>query len=120
MNGIKEWSAILCLAALASCMLEMIIPSGRMEKIMRFVLGGFLLCAMISPISNLDFHFPDLEVSDSSQAQSFSAHFEQQVVDAARANDSGSRPHSMGDFLLVVGLHQSGKPQGVAHLDITL
>lgn len=48
MNGIKEWSAILCLAALASCMLEMIIPSGRMEKIMRFVLGGFLLCAMIS------------------------------------------------------------------------
>ena len=61
MNGIKEWSAILCLAALASCMLEMIIPSGRMEKIMRFVLGGFLLCAMISPISNLDFHFPDLE-----------------------------------------------------------
>ena len=41
MNGIKEWSAILCLAALASCMLEMIIPSGRMEKIMRFVLGGF-------------------------------------------------------------------------------
>ena len=89
MNGIKEWSAILCLAALASCMLEMIIPSGRMEKIMRFVLGGFLLCAMISPISNLDFHFPDLEVSGSSQAQSFSAHFEQQVVDAARDNVEG-------------------------------
>ena len=37
-------------------------------------------------ISNLDFHFPDLEVSDSSQAQSFSVHFEQQVVDAARGN----------------------------------
>mgnify|MGYP007098960354 FL=1 len=54
--------------------------SGRMEKIMRFVLGGFLLCAMISPISNLDFHFPDLEVSDSSQAQSFSVHFEQQLL----------------------------------------
>ena len=89
MNGIKEWSAILCLAALASCMLEMIIPSGRMEKIMRFVLGGFLLCAIISPISNLDFHFPDLEVSDSSQAQSFSVHFEQQVVDAARDNVEG-------------------------------
>ena len=50
---------------------------------------GFLLCAMISPISNLDFHFPDLEVSDSSQAQSFSVHFEQQVVDAARDNVEG-------------------------------
>ena len=40
MNGIKEWSAILCLAALASCMLEMIIPSGRMENIMRFVVDA--------------------------------------------------------------------------------
>lgn len=37
----------------------------------------------------MDFHFPDLEVSDSSQAQSFSAHFEQQVVDAARDNVEG-------------------------------
>ena len=89
MNGIKEWSAILCLAALVSCMLEMILPSGRMEKIMRFVLGGFLLCAMISPISKLDFRFPGLEISDSSQVQSFSAHFEQQMVDAARDNVEG-------------------------------
>ncbi len=52
-------------------------------------LGRLFTCAMISPISNLDFHFPDLEVSDSSQAQSFSVHFEQQVVDAARDNVEG-------------------------------
>lgn len=86
MTGVREWSVILCLSALASCMLEMIIPSGRIEKIMRFVLGGFLLCAMISPLQNLNFQFPSLDISGSEQVQGFSVKFERQVVNAAKDN----------------------------------
>ena len=89
MNGIKEWSAILCLAALASCMLEMILPSGKMEKIMRFVLGGFLLCAILSPLGSLDFQFPNLDVSASSEVQGFTSYYEQQMIDAAKDNIEG-------------------------------
>lgn len=42
---------IICLAALASSLLEFISPSGAMEKMVKYVLGAFLLVAIITPIA---------------------------------------------------------------------
>ena len=51
MNGIREWSAVVCLSALAASMLQSLIPNGSMERMAKFVIGAFVICAMIAPVS---------------------------------------------------------------------
>ena len=51
MNIVREWSTIICLAAIVCTMLELMCPDGKTEKMVRFVLAAFLLCAMISPLT---------------------------------------------------------------------
>ena len=73
MNYVREWAAIICFASVACTMLELLSPSGKMEKMMRFVFGAFMICAMITPLIgivdtiNLDFkidHQKNTEVCD--------------------------------------------------------
>lgn len=51
MNGIREWATVLCITAVIAVMFELLSPSGKMEKMMRFVLGAFLLCALLVPLT---------------------------------------------------------------------
>lgn len=51
MNGVREWAAVICMAALAAAMLQSLAPGGSMERMARFVIGAFVICAMIAPIS---------------------------------------------------------------------
>lgn len=51
MNAVREWSTIICLAAIVCTMLELMCPDGKTEKMVRFVLAAFLICAMISPLT---------------------------------------------------------------------
>lgn len=53
MSDVKEWAAIICFAALACTIIEMISPAGKMEKMVRFVMGAFMICAMLQPIINI-------------------------------------------------------------------
>lgn len=51
MNGVKEWSAAVCMAVLAAAMLQNLVPNGSMERMVKFVIGAFVICAMIQPLA---------------------------------------------------------------------
>lgn len=53
MNMIKEWSALLCITAIICTLIEFLIPPGKIEKTLNMVLGTFMVCAFIMPISTL-------------------------------------------------------------------
>lgn len=51
MNFINQWSTLICLSSISCVIIELIIPSGKMEKILRTVLGVFILSSLIIPFS---------------------------------------------------------------------
>lgn len=57
MTAISSWAIVICIAAVICGVLELLTPSSRMNGILRFVFGGFMLCAVIVPLSELDLDF---------------------------------------------------------------
>ncbi len=53
MNAIREWSAGICLAALTAALAQGLVPGGPMERMEKFVVGAFLVCALIAPVTKL-------------------------------------------------------------------
>ena len=53
LNSVKQWSTIVCASALLGSLVELITPSGKMEKIMRFVFGAFMICSILIPFSKM-------------------------------------------------------------------
>ena len=53
MSGVREWSTVICLAALSAALLQSLVPSGSMERMAKFVIGAFIICALIVPASKL-------------------------------------------------------------------
>lgn len=53
MSGIREWTTVICLAALSAAMLQSLAPDGSMERMAKFVIGAFVICALISPLAKL-------------------------------------------------------------------
>ena len=52
MGAIKQWATAICFVAVAVSIVEMLIPNGKTEKIMRLVLGCFMLLAIMLPLKN--------------------------------------------------------------------
>lgn len=72
MTAISSWAIVICIAAVICGVLELLSPSSRMNGILRFVFGGFMLCAIIIPLSELDFDLstiPPIEDIGSSTAE---------------------------------------------------
>ena len=92
MNGIREWAAVVCLAALAAAMLQGMIPNGPMERMAKFVIGAFVICAMILPVSKA---LPQIRVSlnqSGARTQSngrLSSEVDRQYKEAARQSITG-------------------------------
>ena len=53
MNAVKEWSAAICMAVLAAAMLQTLVPNGSMERMVKFVIGAFVICALIQPLAKV-------------------------------------------------------------------
>lgn len=53
MDAIAQWATVICICACAGLILEMMAPNGSMDKILRFVLGAFMLCAVIFPLGTV-------------------------------------------------------------------
>ena len=88
MGVVREWSAAICLAALAAALLQGLAPSGAMERMVKLVLGAFVLCALAMPLKNLGMQiawaFPiEGQVQENTQLQST---VENQMETAARAS----------------------------------
>lgn len=54
MTAISSWAVVICIAAVICGVLELLAPSSKMNGILRFVFGGFMLCAIIVPLSEID------------------------------------------------------------------
>ena len=52
MGLIKEWSGLICLVSMASILFELILPPGKMEKMMHMVLSVFMICMIIYPFAD--------------------------------------------------------------------
>lgn len=51
MTTLKEWSSIICIASIVCTMIELICPSGKMDRIVKFVLASFMICSIIFPFT---------------------------------------------------------------------
>ena len=72
MTAISSWAIVICIAAVICGVLELLSPSSKMNGILRFVFGGFMLCAIIIPLSEIDLDLstiPPIEDMSSSTAE---------------------------------------------------
>lgn len=88
MQIIRNWALIICFASIACSMLEIMAPNGNMEKIMRFVFGIFMLCAVVNPLIvtlqniNLDIKTDNKDYT----IEDFTDHFDTKVNEVAIDN----------------------------------
>lgn len=52
MSSIATVAAVMCVGAVACSFVSVAVPSGNTRRILNTVLGAFMLCCMIAPVSN--------------------------------------------------------------------
>lgn len=57
MDSVSAWAAVICIAAVICGVLELLNASPKMDRVLRFVFGGFMLCAVIVPLSDINIDF---------------------------------------------------------------
>ena len=53
MKEMQQWTLVICLAALAASLAQSLLPAGTMEHMGKFVVGAFMICVIIAPISKI-------------------------------------------------------------------
>lgn len=87
MGGLKDWAICLCYAALAAAIIQMILPSGSSEKVMKLVISAFFLCCLVTPLFeikditafNIGFDTTDSEISTRYLEEVIESSIKQQV-----------------------------------------
>lgn len=51
MGAVQQWALGICLTVLVNAVVHYVIPSGSMEKMLRLVLGAFVLCGILIPLA---------------------------------------------------------------------
>ena len=69
MDSVTQWAGGICISCVIVCIVEMLISDTALEKTVRYVLGAFMLCAVIVPVGgfirDISFDFGDFgEISD--------------------------------------------------------
>ena len=69
MDNVMQWAGGICISCGIVCIIEMLISDTVLEKTVRYVLGAFMLCAVIVPVGgfirDISFDFGDFgEISD--------------------------------------------------------
>lgn len=67
MNAIREWSTVICLSALVAAMVQSLVPDGSMERMAKFIIGAFVVCALIQPITKA---VPQMDLRNNKNQQS--------------------------------------------------
>lgn len=88
MKEIQQWTAVICLAALTATLAQWPLPPGSMERMGKFIVGAFIVCVMISPISKFVSQ-ANLALSESTgpekqQSEKFENTVENQVEEESR------------------------------------
>lgn len=90
MNAVYQWATVVCLSAIVGAMIELITPIGRMEKMVRFVLGAFMICAMIAPFTStaikITFDLPTEHTIQQENTAIFQQELDRQILNVAADN----------------------------------
>lgn len=60
MNSVRVWSASICMVALAASILQSLVPNGSMERMLKFIIGAFVICTLIQPLSRV---IPEMKIN---------------------------------------------------------
>ncbi len=89
MDGVRQWALGICLTVLVNAVVQYLIPSGSMEKMLRLVLGAFVLCGILVPLvqvlPNIEWEVEDIPAAYE-QAGDFTESVDQQVLSQAEQN----------------------------------
>lgn len=89
MDAVHQWALGICLTVLINAVVHYVIPSGSMEKMLRLVLGVFVLCGILLPLSktlpSLDWEMekPTETIHDT---DGFAGEVERQIFSQAEQN----------------------------------
>lgn len=65
MQSLIGWATAISAAAVVCVVIELMTPNGKTEKLVRFALGAFMICAMLTPLNtalfNINFKIGDIE-----------------------------------------------------------
>lgn len=78
MDGVAQWASVICIAAVVCTLFELLSPNGKLEKIMRFVLGLFVICAIIIPLGQAVLNI-NLDLSGIEQFEADDSSFSEKV-----------------------------------------
>lgn len=86
MENMSRWATVICIAAVVCVLFELLSPKGSLEKVMRFVLGLFMLCAIIIPLTqgafNIHFNFSPQESFE--EKSNFEKRTEEQIMELGK------------------------------------
>lgn len=80
MGEVRVWAAAICLTVLASALLRMLCPEGNFSRLLRVLLGAFVLCAVLEPVQGLV--GMSWEAGDSQEAMAQAQDYEEQTEEA--------------------------------------
>ena len=86
MNDVKTWATVICLVTLISALMQYLVPDGSMGRMMKLVLGVFVICGIVLPLSKI---VPQISVnlqdvaSSVQGTQTFKNTVDQQIYSAA-------------------------------------
>lgn len=88
MNDVKTWATVICLVTLISALMQYLVPDGSMGKMMKLVLGVFVICGIVLPLSKI---VPQISVnlqdatSSAQGTETFKNTVDQQIYSAANS-----------------------------------
>lgn len=68
MDSVTAWAAGICLCTIVCAVLDMITPNGGTEKTVRFVLGLFMVCAVVVPLADFSFDWNEITAEEQYEA----------------------------------------------------
>lgn len=63
MSGLSGWAAAISICAVICTIVELMVSDSKLEKTVRFVLGAFMLCAILMPIGDMVAEISDIDFS---------------------------------------------------------
>ncbi|MGN1456932.1 MAG: stage III sporulation protein AF [Acutalibacteraceae bacterium] len=79
MNGLSAWALSVSICAVIACVVEMMTADTKLEKTVRFVLGAFMLCAILIPVGSMVSEFSGVNF-DSKMTYDISDSFNEQKI----------------------------------------
>ncbi len=69
MDGISSWALSISICAVICTIVEVLISDSRLEKTVRFILGVFMVCAVIFPLGSVISGFSSISLDESSSIE---------------------------------------------------